>query len=367
MEGKRYARRVDRRRHSQNRPPHNGTVKLGVGFAAHQAAPLVLTAAQTAEALGFDVFWVTDSHLIGREALTLLGALAVSTSRIELGPGVSHLAGRHPSVLASAMATLDELAPERIRLGIGVGDSGSNNLGVPRATLDELEAAVSAIRGLLGGHEVAGPGAAQLRLSFAPTLNAVPIYIACAGPRMQRLAGRIADGALISTGPDELPAAIQNVRAGERDAGRPTGSTRILLWTTVAVDDDPAVARKAVRGAVARRAMNALGRAAQQGTLDLEDREAFERLQQVYDTHQHGTTAAEDLADLVPEAWIDRFAIAGTPERVRAGIARAAELGADEVSMILLGGRPGDRGSPALLTRFAESVLEKPLATPTRQ
>jgi alkanesulfonate monooxygenase SsuD/methylene tetrahydromethanopterin reductase-like flavin-dependent oxidoreductase (luciferase family) len=341
-------------------------VKIGVGYAAHTAAPRVVEAAQTAEALGFDVFWITDSHLIGREALALLGALAVSTRRIEHGPGVSHLAGRHPSILASAMATLDELAPGRMRLGIGVGDSGSNNLGVPRATLDELHTAVQAIRGLLQGNEVAGPGSTPLRLSFAPTANPVPIYVASAGARTQRLAGRIADAALISASPDDLPTAIANVRAGEREAGRSPGTTRILLWTTVAIDDDPTLARAAVRGAVARRAMNALGRAAQQGTLDLEDREAFDRLQQVYDTRQHGTTPAEDLSDRAPEAWIDRFAIPGTPDKVRAGIARAAELGADEVSMILLGGRPGDRGSPAVLTRFAESVLA-PLATPTRQ
>ncbi len=84
------------------------TIKIGVGFAASQPAPQVIDAARLAERLGFDVFWVTDSHLIGREALTMLGALAVSTSTIELGPGVSHLAGRHPSVLASSMATLHE-------------------------------------------------------------------------------------------------------------------------------------------------------------------------------------------------------------------------------------------------------------------
>jgi alkanesulfonate monooxygenase SsuD/methylene tetrahydromethanopterin reductase-like flavin-dependent oxidoreductase (luciferase family) len=304
--------------------------------------------------------------LIGREALALLGALAVSTRRIELGPGVSHLAGRHPSVLASAMATLDELAPGRMRLGIGVGDSGSNNLGVARATLEELGTAVTGIQNLLKGNEVPGPGGKPLRLSFAPTANLVPIYVACAGARTQRLAGRIADGALISAGPEDLPAAIANVRAGERDAGREQGATRILLWTTAAVDDDPAIARAAVRGAVARRAMNALGRAAALGTLDIQDREAFERLQQVYDTRQHGTTSAEDLADLVPETWIDRYAIAGTPETVRAGITRAEELGADEISLILLGGKPGDRGSPALLTRFAETVL-RPLATTSPQ
>jgi alkanesulfonate monooxygenase SsuD/methylene tetrahydromethanopterin reductase-like flavin-dependent oxidoreductase (luciferase family) len=318
---------------------------------------MVVEAARTAERLGFDCFWVTDSHLIGREVLAMLGALAVSTQRIGLGPGVSHLAGRHPSVLASAMATLDELAPARIRLGIGVGDSGSNNLGVPRASMAELESAVVGIRHLLQGTETPGPGATPLRLSFAPTANTIPIYIASAGERMQHLAGRIADGALISAGPDDLPAAIANVRAGERAAGRSPGATRILMWTTVSVDDDPSIARAAVRGAVARRAMNALARSARQGTLDSPDRAAFERLERAYDTHRHGTTSAHDLADLVPESWIDRYAIAGTPEQVRSGINQAFTNGADEFAMILVGTRPGDRGSPELLENFVGRVL----------
>ena len=332
-------------------------MNIGVGYAAHVPAPTVIEAARTAERLGFCTFWVTDSHLIGREVFTLLGALAISTERIALGTGVSHLAGRHPSIHASALATLDELAPGRIRLGIGVGDSGSNNLGVPRASLAELEQAVTGIRALLNGEETPGPGETPLKLSFAPTRNPVPIYVAGAGERLHRLSGRVADGALLSTSPGELTRAIESVRAGEREAGRLAGQTRILLWTTVSVDDDAAKARAAVRGAVARRAVNALSRGAKQGALDPEDQRAFERLQRAYASHPHGTTGAHELAELVPEPWIDRFAIAGTPETVRERLERAFADGADEVAMILLGSNPQDRGSPDLLERFAERVM----------
>src|SRR5438876_3038373 len=97
------------------------SVPFGVGFSPSMPAPRVIEAAQLAERLGYATFWITDSHMAAREALAMLGALAVSTTSINLGTGVSHLAGRHPSVLASAFATLSELAPGRIRLGIGVG------------------------------------------------------------------------------------------------------------------------------------------------------------------------------------------------------------------------------------------------------
>ncbi len=329
-------------------------VKFGVGFAPNVPARQVIEAAQLAESLGYDVFWITDSHLAAREAMAMLGALAVATERISLGPGVSHLAGRHPSVIASAMATLDELAPRRIRLGIGVGDSGPLNLGVPRTSLRELEAAIISIKDLLAGREVAGT-TRTLSLGYVNAPHDVPIYVAGSAERTQRLAGRVADGALISGKPDDLPSAIGHVHQGEREAGRPSGSTRILLWTTVSIGDDREAARAAVRGSVARRALNSFGQAARQGTLNPDDALALARLQAA---HDHGHLWEPDYADLVPERWVDLFSIAGTPAEVRARLQRAVETGAEEISMILMGPRPGDRGGADQLAHFAETVMQ---------
>jgi 5,10-methylenetetrahydromethanopterin reductase len=330
-------------------------LRFGVGFSPTVPAPQVVETARLAERLGFDVFWLTDSHLAAREAMTLLGALAMSTNRIHLGPGVSHLAGRHPSVIASAMATLHELAPGRIRLGIGVGDSGPLNLGVPRTSLRELETAVVAIRDLLEGRSVDGPSRTLRLGGVVSRTNPVPIFIAGSAERTQRMTGRIADGALISGMPDQLGASIANVRAGEREAGRPAGSTRILLWTTVAVHDDRQAARGAVRGSVARRALNAFGQLARRGQLEPEDLQAFERLQREHDRDALGEGGS---ADLVPERWIDRFAIAGTPDEVRARLEHAVQTGADELSMIPMGPGSGERGGADQLTRFAETVMQ---------
>jgi 5,10-methylenetetrahydromethanopterin reductase len=335
-------------------------VQFGVGFAPSVPAPSVLDAAKLAEQLGYDVFWVTDSHMAVREAMSILGALAVSTSRINLGPGVSHLAGRHPTVIASAMATLDELAPGRIRLGIGVGDSGPLNLGVPRTSVRDLEAAVTAIRRLLQGEETPGQ-TRPLRLSYLQKRDAspVPIYVAATGQRTLRMAGHVADAALISGMPDELPNSIAVIRAGEQEAGRPAGATRILFWTTACVDEDRQAARNAVRGSVARRALNTFNRQLRDGLLADDDREALERLQAA---HQQGHIWDTGYSDLVPERWIDRFSVAGTPEEVRARLERTLADGADEISMILMSAQAGGRGSADQLRVFAEGVMQ-PLRT----
>ena len=330
-------------------------IQFGVGFAANVPVRQVIEAAQLAERLDYDMFWVTDSHLVVREAMVILGAVAASTNRIGLGPGVSHMAGRHPSVIASAMATLDELAPGRIRLGFGVGDSGPLNLGVPRTSLRELEQAVTGIQALLKGEETSGE-TRPLRLNFVQKRekSPVPIYVAASGQRTLRMAGRVADAALVSGLPNELVGSIALIREGERDAGRPTGSTRILFWTTACVDHDRDAARAAVRGSVARRAMNTFGRLVRDGTLPEEDRLALEKLQAA---HHKGYQWDTNYTELVPERWIDQLAVAGTPDEVRARLERALADGADEISTILMSSRStGARGSADQLTLFAESV-----------
>ena len=128
------------------------------------------------------------------------------------------------------------------------------------------------------------------------------------------------------------------------------------------VDDDLEAARAAVRGAVARRAMNSYGRLARLGQLDADDLEALTRLEREYDTRQHGL-AGQVLSDLVPERWIDRFAIVGPPDRVRSRIEQAIAQGADEVSMILMGPNPNERGGAQQLHRFAETVLAHGVVT----
>lgn len=332
----------------------SGRVQFGVGFAPNVPVAQVIEAAQLAERLDYDVFWVTDSHLVGREAMVVLGALAASTQRINLGPGVSHLAGRHPSVIASAMATLDDLAPGRIRLGFGVGDSGPLNLGVPRTSLRDLEQAVVGIRSMLQGSEMPGDTRA-LRLNYVQKRDKspVPIYIAASGERTLRMAGRVADAVLISGMPSALPSSISLVREGEREASRTPGSARILFWTTACVDHDGQVARAAVRGSVARRAMNTFGRRPE--LLSPEDAEALHALQAA---HQQGYRWDTDYTNLVPDKWIDELAVAGTPEEVRSRLERALADGADEISTILMSSRAaGARGSADQLTLFAETVI----------
>ena len=98
-----------------------------------------------------------------------------------------------------------------------------------------------------------------------------------------------------------------------------------------------------MRGSVARRALNAYGRLAKSGDLPADDAEAVARLQAA------SAGAYLDEAgyhDLVPERWIDRFAVAGTPAEVSARLQEAVAQGAQEIAMILMGPRSAVAAGP---------------------
>jgi 5,10-methylenetetrahydromethanopterin reductase len=323
---------------------------FGAGLNTHSNARETVQTAKVAEEAGFDVGWLSDSHLLGREMFTVFGALAATTSRMQLGSGVTHPFVRHFSLMASGFATLAELAPDRIRLGIGVGDSGPANMGLRRASLRELEQTIHNVRALWSGEGVPHEGG-SLHLAAAP-VPALPIYVAAASDRTHAMTGRVADGAMISSDITELPGSIGVIREAERAAGRPVGSVRIVLRTACAIDEDREAARTAVRSAVYRRAMLTLGRKQRLGTISPEDAEGLERVTAAYDERSHGLPMDPSV---VPEAWIDRFAIAGTGEEVAERCRRAAAAGADEISVLFV--RSSDENLREQMRRFSRAVI----------
>jgi 5,10-methylenetetrahydromethanopterin reductase len=328
-----------------------GELTFGAGLNTHGDAGQTVETARVAEQVGFDVGWLSDSHLLGRELFAVFGAVAATTSRMQVGSGVTHPFVRHFSLIASGFATLQDLAPGRIRLGIGVGDSGPANMGLRRASLGELEHTIHNVRALWSGDEVPIEGA-SLHLAAAP-VTPLPIYVAAASDRTHAMTGRVAQGALISGDIDDLPTTIEVIRAAEREAGRPPGSVRIVLWTACAIDEDREAARSAARSAVYRRAMHALGRKERLGTLTDADAAGLAQVRAVYDERRHGLPMDPSH---VPDAWVDRFSISGTPAEVAERCRLAAALGANEVSVLFT--RSSDENLREQMRRFSRAVIE---------
>jgi 5,10-methylenetetrahydromethanopterin reductase len=151
-----------------------------------------------------------------------MSAMAVSTKKIKLGPGISNPYTRHPSMIASTMSTLDEAAPGRAMIGLGAGGSMTlrpTGFWPHYKPIAAMREAVEVIRRLLAGETVDYDGKVIkcVKARILPPKAEIPIIMAARRPQMFRLLGEIADGALI---PRLHSWSIKYIEEGAKRAGR---------------------------------------------------------------------------------------------------------------------------------------------------
>jgi len=334
-------------------------VKFDVAILATEPLPDVVRQVQLAERLGYDTAWITDSHLICRELWVTLAACATATSRIRLGPGVTVPHSRHVSVTASAIATLHDLAPGRVVIGVGTGGSSAQTMGLSLAQVGKaatLERTAVALRRLLQGQTARFETGIEGRLAWLDAPRAIPIYLAGSGPRMLETAGRLGDGAIVyaTVSPDVLKVALERVAAGARAAGRAPGDLDVALWAPMSIGRDRERARDHARGRVASACRHPLP-----VRLSDEDEAAMRRVRESYDAYQHATAAARHRT-LVTDRLVDLMALAGTPDDVAAQVGRLRGV-AGLARVIAFPQAPGDgfAAREQILTMFAEAVRQR--------
>lgn len=213
--------------------------------------------ARQAEALGYDSLWVT--HGLGRDSFLVLAAYGAATRRIGLGNGVLPIYPRHPVATAQAALTLAELTGGRFRLGLGVSHQATMEtmLGLPvTAPLEVMREYVAVLRGAFGaGADFSGRHfKVRWSLGLPERPAAPPIYLAGLSAKMLELAGEIADGAVLWLTPPAYvkQVAVPALERGRRRAGKPLAGFEIVAAAPLAITDEPAPARKAFRGELAR-------------------------------------------------------------------------------------------------------------------
>ncbi|MFH5821909.1 glucose-6-phosphate dehydrogenase (coenzyme-F420) [Georgenia sp. AZ-5] len=194
-------------------------MRLTIGYkaSAEQFGPRELVElAVLAEQAGFDSVFVSDHFQPWRHdgghapaALPWLGAAGARTERIVLGTSVLTPTFRyHPAVIAQAFATLGVMYPGRVVLGVGTGESLNEvPLGLHwpdgKERFARLKEAITLIRLLWSQDRVTYEGT-YYRTDRATVYDRperpVPIYVGASGPAATRLAGRIADGFITTSG-----------------------------------------------------------------------------------------------------------------------------------------------------------------------
>ena len=85
---------------------------------------------QAAERAGYERAWLVDGQMLWQDLYVYMTHALAATERIVVGSGVTNPLTRHPAVTASAHATLADLHPGRVVLGIGRGDNAVRTLGL---------------------------------------------------------------------------------------------------------------------------------------------------------------------------------------------------------------------------------------------
>jgi 5,10-methylenetetrahydromethanopterin reductase len=213
------------------------SVRVGLRLPPCRGVAAMASAARRAEQLGFDSVWFPDSQLLWRDVYATLTVAGGATERIMLGTAVTNVDTRHPSVLASAIRTVQETAPGRFVLGVGAGDSALRPIGAPPTPGHRLRAKLDAVRTLLRGDEV-DFGGGPLRLRDAA--GACPVFMAANGPRNLALAGSIADGVIMLCGASTaaLERGLESVRVGAREGGGNPAALVVAVSAFCMITDD---------------------------------------------------------------------------------------------------------------------------------
>ena len=310
-------------------------IGISLGWSHREPVDRMIRLVQEAESAGVAACWVIDSQLAMRDAFSLLTLLARETSRIHLGPGVTNLITRHPTVVANALVTLRSLAPGRILAGIGAGDSAVFPIGLKPQPVDQLREGIEGLRALLAGEAPDG-SSGQVRIAGAEG-PAEPIFLAASQPRMLHLAGAAADGAIIM-GPahtDIQRAQMQQIDRGAADAGRAPDEVLRDVWVTMAVNGEErgVDAVRSWASAQARWLSKWEHLPASLGRYEQEMRVAAE----TYDFEQHLSLSA-DHANVISDELSASLAVAGDVEECARRIREIVNLGADRVTISLLSG-----------------------------
>jgi coenzyme F420-dependent glucose-6-phosphate dehydrogenase len=239
------------------------SIRFGYKASAEQFGPSeLLELGILAERKGLESVAVSDHfqpwrHSTGHapNSFVWLGALSQRTERVTLATSVLTPTMRvHPSIVAQAFATLACLAPGRVILGVGTGEAMNETpaTAAPWPGAKErrmrMAEAIQLIRLLWTEERVSFDGEyfkTDRATIYDRPEQPVPIYVAASGPLAAKLAGRVADGFICTSGKDPAlyEELLAKVREGAEAAGRDAEAMERMIEIKLCYDRDPEVAR----------------------------------------------------------------------------------------------------------------------------
>jgi 5,10-methylenetetrahydromethanopterin reductase len=308
------------------------TIELGLGIWQSYPYRRLLDLVAQAETIGYDYLWIGNEKFY-RDMWVMLGLVAAHARRAKVGTFVAEPYTYHPALIAAAIATADEALGGRTILLLGAGATGFRQIGLKRhKPLAAVEETIKVVRRLLKGETVTFRGEVievnDTQLHFETRAD-IPIWVASRGNMMLKMAGREADGVVIATyaTPTGIQHGIDQVAAGAEEAGR--SSVPITVRVDVCLDDDDGAARAAVKPMIAGmiKASAPNRDFVDQVGLDLPD-DFYRELLATEFTDMHR------IVHRLPEAFVDAYSWAGTPEQIAQKVAAVVDMGIDRITFL---------------------------------
>ncbi|MDA0262229.1 MAG: LLM class flavin-dependent oxidoreductase [Proteobacteria bacterium] len=213
--------------------------KFSLVFAQGQPILDAVKLWQASEDAGLDLLGIADSPNLLRELYVSATMCAVNTKKADIITYVTNPVTRHPSVTASAFMSLNELAPGRIGMGIGTGDSALWSIGQKGARVAAIREYILTVKALLRGEKVTWQGS-QFEAAWSGVEPFdLPVYVACAGPKILRMAAEVADAGIVTMGfaPEDVAYVRNIVDEGLTASGRRADDFQIWWNAHMAFDE----------------------------------------------------------------------------------------------------------------------------------
>jgi 5,10-methylenetetrahydromethanopterin reductase len=328
--------------------------RIGVMQLTMEPLEEILGHARALDRHGFDTIWLAEAYpwwrkhsMEARSATALSAVIARDTERLTIGWGIISPFTRHPiEVAMDARVTQEAAGPGRFRLGFGASRIFMKEIGADDAKpLNPARDSVRIVRGVLGGEpfDYDGPAFSAhvpgLAADAQTPREAVPIYIAGTGPRMQEYAGEEADGLLTAsiTTPAFVRYSRENMAKGAAKAGRDAGGIDLGCTIVASIDHDRAKGREGAREIAGMYLANKVQNI--QGSADVLLELAGlsqSQIAPIADAMERGGRLAAAAA--VTDEILDRCRpIAGTPADCIAAIEEYREAGCTHVMLELWG------------------------------
>ncbi len=340
--------------------------------------PKVGQMAQRLEAAGWDSLGMVDSQNLAPDPYVFLSLAATATDRLELMTAVTNVVTRHPAVTASSAFTLQAVSEGRFTLGIGRGDSALAHVGRSPSRLAWFGQYLAAVCGYCRGEDVAfdaippmpnhvAPSVDELDLADQPTasrirwasgrVQPVPVEVAATGKNVIAATARHADRVMFAVGAQSERVAwgVETARQAAEEAGRDPDTLNFGAYVNAVCHDDPARAREIGKGSASLFIRFSAMHGTVNGPADDAQRQVFETVHENYDMNHHARDTGTQ-ASVIPDEFLDTFAIMGSVEHCVDRLGQLVELGLDKFSVAGASLSSKDPEAAEAATRFIEEV-----------